>query len=572
VTVQFSEAVINFAAGDITTGNGSVSNFVAVDGDTYTFNLVPSGQGLVTANIAASAASDAAGNGNTAATQFSRTYDTLVPTVTMSSVTSNPTNASPIPVTVQFSEAVSGFIAGDITSANGSVSNFVAVDGDTYTFDLTPSGQGLVTADIAGAVASDAAGNSSTAATQFSRSYDSVIPTVTMSSVASNSTNVSPIPVTVQFSESVNNFIAGDIVPDNGSVSNFVVVDGDTYTFDLIPSGQGPVTANIAAGAASDAAGNGSMAAAQFSRSYDTIVPTVAMSSITSDPTNVSSIPVTVQFSEVVIGFTAGDIATVNGSVDNFVAVDGDTYTFDLTPIAQGLVTADIAADLASDTAGNGNAAAAQFSRTYDTVILTVTMNSVSPDPTNVSPIPVTVQFSEAVTNFIEGDITAGNGSVSNFAAVDGDTYTFDLTPSGQGTVTADIAADAASDGAGNGNAAAAQFSRTYDTVAPTVTMTSLASDPVHDASPISVTVQFSETVTDFTVDDITSVNGSVSNFVAVDGDTYAFDLTPGGLGLVTADIAEAVASDAAGNDNAAATQFQRTFSLYSLFLPLIQR
>jgi hypothetical protein len=448
----------------------------------------------------------------------------------------------------------------------------VAVDGDTFTFNLVPSGQGLVTANIAAGTASDAAGNGNTAAAQFSRTYDTVAPTVAMSSLAPNPTNTSPIPVTVQFNEAVSSFIAGDIVPDNGSVSNFVVVDGDTYTFDLIPSGQGPVTANIAAGAASDAAGNGSMAAAQFSRSYDTIVPTVAMSSITSDPTNVSSIPVTVQFSEVVIGFTAGDIATVNGSVDNFVAVDGDTYTFDLTPIAQGLVTADIAADLASDTAGNGNAAAAQFSRTYDTVILTVTMNSVSPDPTNVSPIPVTVQFSEAVTNFIEGDITAGNGSVSNFAAVDGDTYTFDLTPSGQGTVTADIAADAASDGAGNGNAAAAQFSRTYDTVAPTVTMTSLASDPVHDASPISVTVQFSETVTDFTVDDITSVNGSVSNFVAVDGDTYTFDLTPGGLGLVTADIAEAVASDAAGNDNAAATQFQRTFSLYSLFLPLIQR
>jgi predicted lipase len=570
--VQFSEAVINFTVGDVSPVIGSVSNFVAVDGDTYTFDLIPSGQGLVTANIGAGAASDAAGNGNTAATQFSRTYDSVVPTVTISSLAPNPTNSSPIPVTVQFSEAVINFAAGDITTGNGSVSNFVAVDGDTFTFNLVPSGQGLVTANIAAGTASDAAGNGNTAAAQFSRTYDTVAPTVAMSSLAPNPTNTSPIPVTVQFNEAVSSFIAGDIVPDNGSVSNFVVVDGDTYTFDLIPSGQGPVTANIAAGAASDAAGNGSMAAAQFSRSYDTIVPTVAMSSITSDPTNVSSIPVTVQFSEVVIGFTAGDIATVNGSVDNFVAVDGDTYTFDLTPIAQGLVTADIAADLASDTAGNGNAAAAQFSRTYDTVILTVTMNSVSPDPTNVSPIPVTVQFSEAVTNFIEGDITAGNGSVSNFAAVDGDTYTFDLTPSGQGTVTADIAADAASDGAGNGNAAAAQFSRTYDTVAPTVTMTSLASDPVHDASPISVTVQFSETVTDFTVDDITSVNGSVSNFVAVDGDTYTFDLTPGGLGLVTADIAEAVASDAAGNDNAAATQFQRTFSLYSLFLPLIQR
>jgi hypothetical protein len=55
-------------------GNGAVSNFVAVDGDTYTFNLTPSAQGLVTANIAAGIATDLAGNGNTAATQFNRTY------------------------------------------------------------------------------------------------------------------------------------------------------------------------------------------------------------------------------------------------------------------------------------------------------------------------------------------------------------------------------------------------------------------------------------------------------------------------------------------------------------------
>ena len=43
--------------------------------------------------------------------------------------------------------------------------------GADYGFDLTPSGEGLVTADIAGAVAQDAASNDNTAASQFSRSY-----------------------------------------------------------------------------------------------------------------------------------------------------------------------------------------------------------------------------------------------------------------------------------------------------------------------------------------------------------------------------------------------------------------
>jgi ABC-type uncharacterized transport system permease subunit len=94
------------------------------------------------------------------------------------------------------------------------------------------------------------------------------------------------------------------------------------------------------------------------------------MSSTLGDPTNTSPIPVTVTFSESVTGFTASDILAVNGTVSNF-AGSGAAYTFDLTPSANGLVTANIAAGMASDAAGNGNRAAAQFSRTYDTTAIT---------------------------------------------------------------------------------------------------------------------------------------------------------------------------------------------------------
>ena len=97
-------------------------------------------------------------------------------------------------------------------------------------------------------------------------------------------------------------------------------------------------------------------------------------------------------------------------------------------------------------------------------------LSSSAPDPTNTSPIPVTAQFSESVTGFTDADVVAGNATVGNFVAVDGDTYTFDLTPSSQGQVTADVAAGAAQDGDGTQSTAAPQFSRTFDSVAPTVT------------------------------------------------------------------------------------------------------
>ena len=548
VIVQFSEAVNNFIATDIVPSNAAVSNFVAVDGDTFTFDLTPSGQGSVTADIAAGVVTDIASNVNTAATQFSRTFDNVAPTVTLNSLTSDPVNTSPISVTAQFSENVTGFTAADITAGNTNVGNFVAVDGDTYTFELTPLADGLVTADIAAGVAQDAAGNSNTAATQFSRTFDSVGPTVTITSAVPDPTNTSSIPVMAQFSENVISFTAADITAGNATVSNFVAVDDDTYTFNLTPSSQGLVTADIAGGVAQDSGGNANMAATQFSRMFDSVNPTVKMASAAPDPTNTSPIPVTVQFSENVTGFNASDITADNATVGNFNAVDGDTYTFDLTPSTPGLVTADIAAGAANDAAGNGGAAASQFSRTFDSDVPTVTMSSTAPDPTSTSPIPVTVQFSENITGFDASDITVGNATIGNFSAVDSDTYTFDLTPTGEGLITADIAANMVQDGSGNLNSAASQFSRTFDTLAPSVTINQAAGqvDPT-GTSPINFTVVFSEPVTGFSASDVT-LNGTAGATTAVvTGGPMTYNIAVGSIpgdGTVIASIPTGVATD----------------------------
>lgn len=70
----------------------------------------------------------------------------------------------------------------------------------------------------------------------------------------------------------------------------------------------------------------------------------------------------------------------------------------------------------------------------------------------------MTVTFSEGVTGFTSADVTVGNGSLSDFAAVSATEYTFNVTITGNGHPTVDVAADAAKDEAGNGNAAAVQY------------------------------------------------------------------------------------------------------------------
>ena len=75
-TFTFDEAVTGFAVGDITVGNGAPSNLLnpSSDNRTFTATITPVSTGDVTLNVAANAAEDAAGNGNTAATQVSSAY------------------------------------------------------------------------------------------------------------------------------------------------------------------------------------------------------------------------------------------------------------------------------------------------------------------------------------------------------------------------------------------------------------------------------------------------------------------------------------------------------------------
>jgi hypothetical protein len=239
------------------TTNSCTTAQTLVDGAIYTFTFN---------------GADAAGNAAATVTSTGVTFDISAPSVSMSSIATNPTSAFPIPVTVTFSEPVTDFAITGITATNGTIGDFTPLSGTTYIFGLYPSSQGLVSADITAGVAHDAAGNGNTAATTFSRTYDDVRPLVSMSSTSANLTNITPIPVTVTFSKAVNGFISTDITTANGTVANFSGT-GANYTFDLVPTDQGIVSADIAENVAQDSAGNWNRAASTFTRTFDNIPP-----------------------------------------------------------------------------------------------------------------------------------------------------------------------------------------------------------------------------------------------------------------------------------------------------------
>ena len=102
-----------------------MSSFTAVSSTVYTATFTPSGAGATTIDVAGNKFTDAAGNNNSAATQFTWTYDNVAPTMAITSTTSgvssgSTTNDSTIALRFTASEAATGFAANDITVSGGS--------------------------------------------------------------------------------------------------------------------------------------------------------------------------------------------------------------------------------------------------------------------------------------------------------------------------------------------------------------------------------------------------------------------------------------------------------------------
>lgn len=468
LTFTFSTSMTGFTSGDVLLTNATVVGGSFAGGPTiYTMSVTPTGNGTVTVNVPANAAQDIASNGNSAATQYSTLYDTSSPTTTISSTAPPTLNVSPIPFSVTFNENVNNFVSTDINVTNGSISSFSGGPA-IYTFNVTPAGQGAVTVNVAASVAQDNAGNNNLVAASYSRTYDSISPTTTISSNSSATTNVAPIPVTITFNENVLGFIATDIAVTNGTISAFAGGPA-VYTFNLTPSGQGAVTINVAPGVAQDGSGNGNSVATQLSRTYDTVSPSVTISSTTAAPPTVinsSPIPVTFTFSESVTGFTAADISVVNGTVAGGIISGGPSvYTANITPTANftGDVTVDVGAGLVDDPGNNGNSAAAQLVRKYDGSAPTVLISSSEPQPTSNTIFDVSVIFSEDVSGFVASDVSVTNGTVATIVANSNSDYTVSISATSLGLVSVMVNASVAQDAGGNNNTAApAPLNRNY--------------------------------------------------------------------------------------------------------------
>ena len=162
-------------------------------------------------------------------------------------------------VTFTFSEAPSGFVAGDITTTGGALTG-LAVTGDpkVYTATFTPTpGTAAANASITVAASSytDTAGNNGAAGSTPAIAIDTLAPTLTITDLTPG-TATGPVVYGFNFSEPVTGFTADDVVTA-GVKAQLIQTDATHYTMTVIPpTGSGTMQVGVNAGAVTDLAGN----------------------------------------------------------------------------------------------------------------------------------------------------------------------------------------------------------------------------------------------------------------------------------------------------------------------------
>ena len=467
--VSFSEAVANVDSADFVLGGSSATLSVmeavgetgiwyitASDGNLVDLNgevVLNLANDLVIKDIAGNDLSDVIPDTNNNRYELDNTAP-MVTSITRQFPEISPTSADILTWRVVFSEKVKNVTTEDfqVDGTTAEITNINRVIGKTILYNVTASGGDLVglnqevTLRVAPLDIIDDAGNSlsNTTPTETDESsyiLDNEDPTVV---IDIPETNNGPFMATITFSEKVKGFEQDDIkVSDNAMLSEFSETGPQTiWTTTITPIANavnGPITLSIPAGIAVDAAasalteGNPNKAAQAVSTYEDITRPTVRITGVPA--TSIESFNATITFSEEVMGFEQGDITvSTNAELSMFTeTTSGLAWTVLVTPTAAGMVTLDIAENIATDITGsdNGNQAAVQAKSDF-TIVPTLTVEPVASTIDEGEPTEFRITLDRELPENINLAVSARLTETGDILLVQDQVVSFFITPDKQ--------------------------------------------------------------------------------------------------------------------------------------------
>ncbi|NOQ23807.1 MAG: hypothetical protein GQ564_00455 [Bacteroidales bacterium] len=601
VSIYFDEIVSDFVVGDITVGNGTKGTFTPNGNDQdWTLQINPTADGLVTVDIGADLATDAAGNGNTIAPTFSIIYDGSDPVVNTLYPEDDQLNiALTDNLQITFDENVfegAGNIEIRHTSDNSlfqSISVATLSGFGTKTITINPNdflSQIEYYVQVPSGAFEDEASNtfggiSSTTAWSFT-TVDANNPVISSVNPIDESGNVSiSSNLVITFNENVTAVSAKYITIVNetttlthesieASNTGKVSVSGAVVTIDLGTDFVGETAYHVLIenGAFEDGDSNpfGGISSTTYWNftTEDIASPTVSGLSPLDEATNVAiNSDLVITFNEdVFIGtgnITITDASgptvhetiavgsasitnnevTINPSID----FDGETnYYIEIDATAFKDASDNYYAGISGTTTWNYT--------TEDITSPSVVVTTIESSPTNSSPFEITITFNEVMVGFVEGDISVSNGTPSNLNTSDNKVFTADITPASDDDVIFIVPVGVASDEAGNGNNISNQITIEYDGTSPTVNITTGQSGII--AADLEITIRFNEEITDLLTGNISVTNGTVTSLSnVIPGTEWDATITPTADGTVTVEILATELTDIAGNSNVLSNQ-----------------
>jgi hypothetical protein len=263
-----SELPFGLDASDLEIDGGTLEN-ITFDGQNFGFDIVPSGDGLITVTVPAGSFTDEAGNPNEEF-WFTIVSDQTSPEIETSYEETSPTNADIIHVNFIANENIN-LSADNITVENGTLVSLSGSD-NSYTGEIEPTEDGEVKTTVANY--SDNAGNIGVTDSTSIES-DRTAPQITTTGPASvYSGNDAEMAYTA--TEPIVGFDNSDIEVDNGESVNFAG-NGANWSSTITGMTPGQTHVNVT-GDYYDIAGNAGLAVEEFT--IDVITETPEFSSI----------------------------------------------------------------------------------------------------------------------------------------------------------------------------------------------------------------------------------------------------------------------------------------------------
>ena len=540
----------------------------------------------MTIDVAANKATDAATNGNEAATQASVTVDKVPPTMRFIGLPVGE-QKSDFTVKIEFSERVKGFHPGSDLRINGPATTPSSSSADriviTVDVRVKANSEGDLTLQVKAGGVTDNAGNPNTISDVMQAiPIDTLAPTVSsfgdLPTMGDEQNQL--FDVTITFNDDVTGFAAEDLTVTGPAMAALTpgTQGPSVFRVRITPNSnsEGDVTIQVKANAVMDTAGNSNPLSGESRAVHvDTIAPT---GMFVNPPTTPQKDPfnVTLRFSEPVTGFRIPDDLVDDSKIATITLLsgsDGDRdYILTVTPepdTPQDTESIIIADRTVVDAADNANRTEISINFTIDTRAPTVVAISGAPTTPEKDPFDLTITFSEDVTDFAANDliftptgratvtavtaVTAVPGSDEEYRA----TATITPTANQDGNVTVRVKANAVEDAAGNQNTVSAATPNIHvDTIAPTFTTSGLPSGEQNSA--FTLIILFSENVNGFAADDLNLGGGpaSVTKVDSPDDNEYLVTITPTANreGDVTVSVNANAATDDAGNGNTALT------------------